>query len=121
VPNLKTLREKIDNDGQLLAALDPQSDAFTRLQARITDDTTRLLDYEAILKARRDAIAADEARSAPKPLNQDLLGALGASVIGLIVTYVTWGSWWLLIGVGLLIVGVVNLIDEAPKEWRRHR
>ena len=45
MPNLKTLREKIDKDRELLTALDPESDAYTRLQARITDDTTKLLKH----------------------------------------------------------------------------
>jgi hypothetical protein len=66
VPNLKTLREKIDKDRELLTALDPESDAYTRLQARITDDTTKLLDYQAVLNQRQDNVAAaeEEARRA---------------------------------------------------------
>ncbi|WP_236787987.1 peptidase [Amycolatopsis sp. GM8] len=46
-------------------------------------------------------------------------GIFGA--IGLIVTYLTLGSWWLVIGIVLLVMGVINLIDGAQKTARRNR
>jgi hypothetical protein len=41
-------------------------------------------------------------------------------VIGLIVTFFTWGSWWVVIGIVLLAAGVINLVDGVQKTWRRH-
>lgn len=110
VPNLKTLREKIDQDTKLLASLDESSDAYSRLQARITDQTTQLLDYEEILERRRVAVAAQEAGRTSGSGNEEVIGGLVFAVIGFVITYAAWGSWWLPLGIVLLILGIVGVI-----------
>jgi hypothetical protein len=74
VPHLKTMREQIAQDRELLAALRPDSDAYRRLQARITDNATRLLNYEEVLQLRYDNLAAERAgerRPAPPRRRSD--------------------------------------------------
>jgi hypothetical protein len=115
VPNLKPLREKIDQDTNLLGSLDPKSDTYRRLQARITDQTTQLLDYEDILERRRQQLAAEEAiRAMSRPISPagEAAGAgLLFTVPGLLVAYFGWGTWWLVLAIALLLFGVPNLIE----------
>ncbi|MFD8493897.1 hypothetical protein [Amycolatopsis sp. NPDC059657] len=115
VPNLKTLREKIDQDTILLASLNKNSDAYRRLQTRITDQTTQLLDGEDTLERRRQQLAAEEAiKAMPRPATEASAAAwtgLFFTVPGLLVGYFGWGTWWLLLAAALLVFGVPNLVD----------
>lgn len=115
VPNLKTLREKIDQDTTLLASLNKNSDAYRRLQARIADQTTQLLDYEDILERRRKQLAVEEAIKAmprpPSPAGEAAGAGLLFTVPGLLVGYFGWGTWWLVLAAALLLFGVPNLVD----------
>jgi len=71
--------EQIAQDRELLAAVEPDADAYRRLRARTTDNTTRLLNYEEILKQRYDNLAAAEesrraqARAATPPVDDGLI------------------------------------------------
>ncbi|ONI90799.1 hypothetical protein ALI144C_02250 [Actinosynnema sp. ALI-1.44] len=115
VPNLKALREKIDQDTKLLGSLDPDSDVYRRLQARITDQTTQLLNYEDTLDRRRKQLAAEEAIRAmprpPSPAGEAAGAGMLFTIPGLLVGYFGWGTWWLVLAGVLLLFGVPNLIE----------
>ncbi|MFD2415033.1 hypothetical protein [Amycolatopsis pigmentata] len=115
VPNLKTLREKIDQDTTLLASLPKNSDAYRRLRARITTQTTQLLDYEDALERRRKQRAVEEAIRAmprpPSPAGEAASAGLLFTIPGLLVGYFGWGTWWMALAAVLLLFGVPNLID----------
>jgi hypothetical protein len=99
VPNLKTLREKIDQDTKLLSSLDPTSDAYRRLQARITDQTTQLLDYEDTLEQRRQQAAIVEAKRTRANEQGSAVGCgLLLVVAGVLAVVLGWGTWWIAAG-----------------------
>jgi hypothetical protein len=121
VPNLKTLREKLDQDAQLLASLDPESDAYRRLQARITQKTAELLDYEEILSRREQAYkAAEPQRRQANAANEGIIGGLICAAIGFIVTFATWGSWWVVLGIFLFVSGLISLVGFAVDLRKEH-
>ena len=114
VPNLKTLREKIDQDTNLLGSLDPNSDAYRRLQTRITDQTTQLLDYEEVLEERcqqAGRVAAEHARREAEA--SGFGGALLFAFIGFIVTVACWGTGWVALGIVLLLIGIGGAVASV--------
>lgn len=99
MPNLKTLREKIDRDTTLLSSLDPTSDTYHRLQTRITDQTTQLLDYEDTLERRRQRAAIVEAERNRVNEQGSAVGCgLLLVVAGVLAIVLGWGTWWIAAG-----------------------
>jgi len=54
---------------------------------------------------------------------EDIKASLGTAgrcaVTGSVVMFFTGGSWWIMIAVFVLAVGVAHLVDAAWKSWRR--
>jgi hypothetical protein len=51
----------------------------------------------------------------------NLVCCASAAGIGLVVMLFTWGSWWALISVFLLLVSALNLFHAARNVWLRRR
>lgn len=107
VPDLTTLREKIEKDAVLLGSLDPASDTYRRLQDRIDEQTTQLLNYEETLEQRRQQAAVTAARQARADEQSTAVGCgLFAGVGGVLAIVIGWGSWWVAAGVVLVFVAI---------------
>jgi hypothetical protein len=81
------LRDKLNQDTQILASLDPNSDTYRRLAARVERQTADLLDYEDQREQRRHATqrALTEQRHRDQRSETRITGGIGI-VIGAIVT-----------------------------------
>lgn len=91
---LKGLRKQLDQDARVLASLNPDSDAYQRLQDRIEAQTTEMLDYEQNLDRQRRAAAAAEAER--QRANEETGMQIGGLVfigIGATIVWASWGSW----------------------------
>ncbi|QXV63578.1 hypothetical protein [Amycolatopsis sp. TNS106] len=111
VPDLheKTLREKIDQDTRLLASLNKNSDAYRRLQARIAERTTRLLDYEDTLEQRQRQAAVVAAEQARRDSQSSAVGTgLVLLLIGVLAIVVGWGTWWIAAGIVAILFAVCS-------------
>ncbi|UJW36911.1 hypothetical protein L3Q67_45415 (plasmid) [Saccharothrix sp. AJ9571] len=111
---VQALREQLNQDTQILASLDPNSDAHERLSARIERQTIQLIDFEEQRERQREQQRrALQAALAEQRRREDevagLVGPLIFAVIGGIIIYVGWGSWWLLLGLVLAVLGVLGL------------
>lgn len=42
-----------------------------------------------------------------------MLGGLLFAVIGGVLTYATWGSWWVLLGIVLLLIALIGVLGYA--------
>lgn len=116
VPSDKTvqaLREQLNQDTQILASLDPNSDAHKRLTARIERQTTELLDIEEQREHQRRAMQSAMVEQHQRETeNSARIGGLIMAVIGGVVVYTGWGTWWLLLGIVLIIAGLVGLFAQ---------
>jgi len=116
VPSEKTvqaLREQLNQDTQILASLDPNSDAYERLSARIERQTTELLDYEDQRERQRQATrrALVEQHRRDRETDARMGGMLGV-VTGGVVIYMAWGTWWLALGIILVLGGLYGLFAK---------
>ncbi|WP_130335606.1 hypothetical protein [Micromonospora kangleipakensis] len=91
IPNLAELREEIERDRVLLGSLPQGADEYRRLRRKITRNTAKLHEYEELGDRRRVEVGYT-----------GLLFVL----VGGIVTCAGWGSWWVLLGFGMLLLGV---------------
>jgi uncharacterized protein YjeT (DUF2065 family) len=110
---VQALREQLNQDTQILASLNPDSDTYQRLAARVEHQTADLLDYEDQRErqhhATQRAIAEQHRRDSETEIR---MGGLVAAVIGGIVTYTGWGTWWLALGIFLILTGLVGLFAQ---------
>lgn len=111
------LRQELDRDTRILASLTAGTDAHRRMSASIEQRTTELMDKidtkEAAEQRSRDILRADHARQAAARLTPDQEVRAGGAVaigIGCIVGYFTWGSWWILIAVALILIGLLGVV-----------
>ncbi|TLW89233.1 hypothetical protein FFT09_22665 [Saccharomonospora piscinae] len=119
VPSEKTvqaLREQLNQDTQILASLDPNSDAYERLAARIERQTGELLDYEEQRERQRRAARVAQAELAERQRQADATAhrpvGFVIAVIGGAVIYTGWGTWWLLLGIVLCVFGLIALFTK---------
>ncbi|WP_436493397.1 hypothetical protein [Actinokineospora sp. HUAS TT18] len=108
------MRTKLQDDSQLLSSLDPDTTAYQRLQSRIERDTNQLLDLEEAAERRR-ALAAEYARAEYQRQEDNAVKGGGAimALIGFVVVYGTWGSWWLLAGLALMAIGIGAVFTDT--------
>jgi hypothetical protein len=97
------LREKIDHDQAQLASLTSRSTAYRQLRRQIVRSSARLRALE------RDAeLRADQVR----------MMRIFSVVLGGILVVAGWGSWTLLIGVGVAAIGA-GIADRLPDHLYR--
>lgn len=110
---MQALREQLNQDTQILASLDPNSDTYQRLAARVERQTAELLDYEDQRERQRQAtqrVLADQHRRDRE--SDARMGGLVAILIGGVITYTGWGTWWLVLGVFLVLGGLYGLFTK---------
>jgi hypothetical protein len=107
---VQALREKLNQDTQILASLDPKSDTYQRLAARIEHQTVDLLDYEDQREQQRQAMqrALTEQRHRDQQSDARMTAGIGL-LIGAVITYTGWGTWWLVLGLFLILGGLIGL------------
>lgn len=110
---IRDLREQLQQDTHILGSLDPDSVAHARLQSRIERQTIQLLELEQQQsmreQQRRQAMIAQQQQS--EEFSTKVVAAVLA-VIGAAVVYFGWGTWWLLLGVVLALIGIVTMFSE---------
>lgn len=114
---VQTMRDRLSEDRKLLTCLDPDSDEHRQLTARIRRETAEMLDYEEQAEQQQRIFIADEAR---RRKQDDQFGTVVVSIlftgVGAVITYHSWGSWWLLTGLLFLVSGIgsilVNIFDD---------
>jgi hypothetical protein len=108
---IQRLRDELDRDIRLLQSLLPGSDAHRRLAARIEQKTQKLLDLvEQTDEADRRVQAqmrAEHARRQLTPAQETRRAGLLLVVVGSVVAYFAWGTWWLVAAAILLLAGLV--------------
>ncbi len=97
------LQRKIEHDRQQLASLSSGSPAHRQLRRQIVRGSTRLRDLEQDVKLRADQVIGMR---------------LFSVVVGTILVFAGWGSWKLLIGVGVAAFGVW-IADRLPDHLYR--
>ncbi|WP_156365073.1 hypothetical protein [Sciscionella sediminilitoris] len=98
-PGCAEWRAALRRDRELLAELDPRSDEYRRVRRRIRRETAKLAGYEEI-RARRGAERG--------------YAGWALAVIGAVVLIPAWGTWWILLGLGMLLFGLY-LAVERPR------
>ena len=97
------LQQKIEQDRLRLATLTSGSSAHRQLRRQIVHNSARLRDLQEDVKLRAFQV----------------IGMRILSVaVGGIVVFAGWGSWKLLIGVGVAVVGVW-IADRLPDHFYR--
>lgn len=107
------MRQQLNQDTQILASLDPNSDTYQRLAARIERQTAELLDKEDQRAQRREAAQRGQAEQHRRDTQTEarMSGFLGV-LIGGVIIYTAWGTWWLLLGIVLVIGGLYGLFAK---------
>jgi len=110
---VQALREQLNQDTQILASLNPNSDTYQRLAARVERQTDELLDYEDQRERQRQATqrALAEQHHRDKQSEARMGGFIGI-LIGGVITYTGWGTWWLVLGIFLILGGLYGLFAE---------
>jgi len=107
---VQALREKLSQDTQLLASLDPNSDTHRRLAARVQRQTAQLLDYEDQREHQRHAMQRALIEQQRRDAEADTrAGGFVAILIGVIIVCAAWGTWWLVLGIVVILVGLCCL------------
>jgi hypothetical protein len=97
------LQQRIEQDRARLALLQPGSPAYGQLRRRILRSSARLRDLEEDVKLRAHQVTA---------------ARLFSVLMGGILVLAGWGSWKLLIGVGVAAFGVW-IADRLPDHFYR--
>jgi hypothetical protein len=107
---VQALREKLSQDTQVLASLDPNSDTHRRLAARVERQAAQLLDYEDQREHQRQAMqrVLVEQRRRDAEVDTRAVGFFGI-LIGGVIVYAAWGTWWLVLGIIFIVVGLCGL------------
>lgn len=116
VPSEKTvqaLREQLDQDTRILASLDPNSDTHRRLADRVEQRTAELLNAEDQRERQHQATqhAMIEQHRRDQEVNERT-GAGAALLVGVVVSYAGWGTWWLVLGIVLILGGLCGLFAK---------
>lgn len=97
------LRRKIEQDRERLASLNSGSPAYRRLRRQVIRGSARLRALERDVELRADQV---------------IVVRLLFVVIGAVIVLAGWGSWKLLIGVGVAAFGVL-IADRLPDHLYR--
>lgn len=110
---VQALREQLDQDTRLLAFLPPGSVTYDRLATRVEHRTAQLLSYEDRLdRQQRAAEHAALERHRRQEQNEARLGGCLFILIGAVITYAGWGTWWLALGILLIAAGLLALFAD---------
>lgn len=110
---MQALREQLNQDTQILASLDPNSDTYQRLAARVERHTAELLDYEDQRERQRQATRRTLAEQHRRDRDSEArMGGFVAILIGGVITYTGWGTWWLALGILLILGGLYGLFAK---------
>lgn len=110
---VQALREQLNQDTQILASLDPNSDTYQRLAARVERQTAELLDHEDQCERQRQAAQRALAEQHRRDRESDArMGGFVAILIGGVITYTGWGTWWLVLGIFLVLGGLYGLFAK---------
>ncbi len=107
---LDELRARIKRNQDLADGMPEESDAREQLQATISADTARLIRDEQQLERQRQAARRQDHKVGM------VITAIIITAIGVGITYVGWGTWWLLLGIPVSLLGIAGLVTEFSDE-----
>ncbi|WP_020673975.1 hypothetical protein [Amycolatopsis nigrescens] len=90
-PNPTELRAQLERDRALLRSLDPKTAEYRRLRRKISQDTEKL----------RHQVETRDRRATEFGEAGWLFVLIGAAIM-----IPAWGSWWVLLGIGMLLLGL---------------
>lgn len=107
---LDELRARIKRNQELADGMPGDSDARDQLQIAISADTSRLIRGEQQLEQQREAARREEGKGFM------VLATLIMTAIGGGITYVGWGTWWLLLGIPVTLLGIAGVVAACTDE-----
>lgn len=107
---LDELRARIKRNQELADGMPEDSDARDQLQATISADTSRLIRDEQQRERQREAARRQDHKVGM------VITAIIITAIGGGITYAGWGTWWLLLGIPVTLLGIAGAVATFTDE-----